>query len=131
VALNDGLAGAQSRTGKQDKRLWRMNPMAYVSLGIWLTAVINLWGCATSANLQSNMNSWIGKPISQCIQQNGPASTVSDDGKGGRVYTWISGGGGGVVTNTGFGQQLYIPQAQSSYSFYADAGGTIYHWMTR
>ena len=40
-------------------------------------------------SLEQTLNLWIGHHISECIQRLGPATQITDDGAGGRIYIWV------------------------------------------
>ena len=40
-------------------------------------------------SLEQTLNLWIGHHISRCIQRLGPATQITDDGAGGRIYVWV------------------------------------------
>lgn len=41
------------------------------------------------SSLEQTLNLWIGHHISGCIQRLGPATQITDDGSGGRIYIWV------------------------------------------
>lgn len=40
-------------------------------------------------SLERTFDLWIGRHISGCIQRLGPATQITDDGSGGRIYIWV------------------------------------------
>jgi hypothetical protein len=74
---------------------------------------------------------WIGRLVSDYILQHGAATNSSEDGKGGKVYTWAKSSSG--LAHVGYGLILPVDAlaSSSSFSLFADPSGKIYHWMKR
>lgn len=88
------------------------------------------------------MNSWIGKPVSSYIRKVGPATQITDDGSGGRIYVWekMSRFPRATTRRTErwdhyFQRPKYEletvirPGVSNRLMFYTRADGTIYHWL--
>lgn len=67
----------------------------HVSLFFISILLLGLYGCTMPAALNQNrantdfMDRWIGHHISGIIQRMGPATQITDDGAGGRIYIWV------------------------------------------
>ncbi len=92
-------------------------------------------GSATSYNgyqTKSQLENLLGKPIAAALQQFGPQSYVSDDGQGGKIYTWENNAGTTAKekTDRGWGNNSKW-ETSSNYCkkyIYVNSGGTIYYW---
>ena len=84
-----------------------------VRFGILLLVLLTL-GCSSINDLMQN---GIGQPISTIIDQWGPPSRVTSDGRGGKVYIWEQWEGSG-----------YGDKKLWSLMFWADSKGIVYQW---
>jgi hypothetical protein len=92
-------------------------------------------GCASKKKTSEIMQSWMGQHVSRLIDSWGPPSNETDDGRGGKVYTWAysryvqpsaytwTDKSGHAWTNVS-GGQTYTSVRQ----FWVDSGGVIYNW---
>ena len=75
------------------------------------------------------MKSWEGHHKSDLIQKWGPAHNISEDGKGGQVYSYYYSANNTATTSEVFGVLLtrnnsYIAERH----FYVNESGYIYYW---
>ncbi len=101
--------------------------------------VIFCAGCMTEQKMNEIMKSWEGSHIDDLIAQWGPPKQVLDDGRGGKIMTWIeshSYTSPGTATTTDYGFETsytnYTPGQTISWgnsrTFWVDKNGIIYKW---
>jgi hypothetical protein len=100
---------------------------------LFLSLVLLILSCSSNKinrkqqALETTLNGWIGKHISQAIGKWGGETKISDDGKGGKVYLWRK----VWQTNAYYRFGVYQPPQDRfcDTNLYVDGNGFIYTWQ--
>jgi len=94
--------------------------------GILLAAA--LAGCATTANYEKILASWVGSNVDMLIASWGPPQSSADLSNGGKVLKYFS-SNTTVTTQNYFGVWVSTPQTYSCQTLFTiDASGVITKW---
>ena len=121
-----------------------------VSVVLLAAALVSVSGCATTAQINAAMQSWVGHSMSELVAAWGPPSQVLDDGSGGKIlsyqytrahtthgaaYTQSSAtayGVGGHAYASGSSVTTYGPSrtttTNSWRTFWVDSRGVVVNW---
>jgi len=105
--------------------------VASLKKSIIIALVLSIAGCATSANYEKKLNSWMGADVNRLISSWGPPSDEYTMPNGSKMYTWLWIGGTRVFANYNYYLKMVTAGSVTYWcktTFTASPSGVVNDW---